>query len=301
MNWRFLQISDPHLGSEDDGRWNNGFICTMMPDVMRCLRKDLTSLKPDFILATGDISSHQTRDSMFAARDLMDSLGYPYYPMGGNHDFVVEQSREWFIEAFHAQLPIKRTYYSFSHNGLHFCVLDPWWLWEDDTLSPISELAMAEKQKKDVTGARWAVPDDQLLWLEEDIKKHADMPVIVSSHYPAIDVPERLKRPEMKIGGHLENGQELCALLNRYSNVKALFAGHLHMHIIEKDTNFTHVITGSLPEYPTEYRDIHVYKDKLEIHTLGLSDPSFSARSLIPGNDWTKGQLGDRKAIISLD
>ncbi len=300
MLWRFLQISDPHLGSDSDGRWNNGFICTMMPDVIRCLRRDLTALQPDFILATGDISSNQTRDTMFAARDLMDSLGFPYYPMGGNHDFVVEESRDWFIEAFHAHLPIKRTYYSFTHKGLHFCVLDPWWLWEDNTLSPISELAMAQKQKKDVTGARWAVPEGQMEWLEKDLQEHADMPTIVSCHYPAIDVPERLKRPGMKIGGHLDNGVALCELLNRNTNVKALICGHLHMHIIEQDQHFTHIVTGALPEYPTEYRDIQVYEDRLEISTLGPSDPSFAARSLIPGNDWTKGQPGDRKAVISL-
>ena len=81
--WRFVQISDQHLGSQIDGQWNNRFLCSMMPDVIRCLKRDLTGLQPEFILATGDLSSQQTRDAMFAARDLLDSLGFPYYPMGG--------------------------------------------------------------------------------------------------------------------------------------------------------------------------------------------------------------------------
>lgn len=59
---------------------------------MACLAKDLKALAPDFILATGDIVSKQTREAMFEARDLMDSLGIPYYPMGGNHDFVLQDS-----------------------------------------------------------------------------------------------------------------------------------------------------------------------------------------------------------------
>ena len=300
MLWRFVQVTDPHLGSEMDGQWNNGFICTMMPDVMRCLKKDLAALKPDFILATGDISSNATRDAMFAARDLMDSLGYPYYPMGGNHDFVLEESRGWFLEAFHAHLPIKRTYYSFDHKGLHFAVLDPWWKWADNTLHQFSEPKTAKKQETDVRGARWEVPKEQLDWLDEDLAANKDKPCFVANHYPAIDIPERLMKPGLRSTGHLDNGQDVIDLLKTYPQVKIFFSGHMHMHIIERDETFTHVITGALPEYPTEYRDIHVYEDRLEIKTIGLSDPSYAARSLIPGKDYTRGHPGDRSTTIPL-
>jgi 3',5'-cyclic AMP phosphodiesterase CpdA len=300
MLWRFVQITDPHLGSEMDGEWNNGFLCTMMPDVMRCLRKDLAGLNPEFILATGDISSHQTRDAMFAARDLMDSLGFPYYPMGGNHDFVLEDSRKWFLEAFHAQLPVKNTYYSFDHNDMHFAVLDPWWKWHDDTLHLISEPKMVEKQKTDVRGARWEVPQDQLDWLDEDLKANADKVCIVSSHYPAVDIPDRLQQPGLRNSGALDNGEALSEVLRGHPQVKILFSGHMHMHIIEQDTTFTHIVTGALPEYPTEYRDIQVFEDRLEVSTVGLSDPSFAARSLIPGKEFTSGQRCDRSVTIPL-
>jgi 3',5'-cyclic AMP phosphodiesterase CpdA len=300
MLWRFAQITDPHLASEMDGQWNNGFICSMMPDVIRCLKKDLAKLQPDFILATGDICSHQTRDAMFAARDLMDSLNFPYYPMGGNHDFVLEDSRKWFLEAFHAHLPVQNTYYSFDYKDIHFVVLDAWWKWSDDSLSLISEPDIAESQNTDLVGARWELPQEQLDWLEQDLKANPDKPCLVSCHYPAIGIPERLKRPSIKDGGHLQNGEELIALLHKHPQVKAIFSGHLHMHIIEKDDQLTHVVTGAIPEYPIEYRDICVYKDRIEVETVGLSDPSFAARSLIPGNDFTAGQPTDRKVTISL-
>lgn len=38
-----------------DGEWNNRFLCSMMPEVMACLRKDLALVRPDFILVTGDV------------------------------------------------------------------------------------------------------------------------------------------------------------------------------------------------------------------------------------------------------
>ncbi len=72
------------------------------------------------------------------------------------------------------------------------------------------------------------------------------------------------------------------------------------MHFIEVRDGITHVCTGALPEYPTEYRDICVYEDRMEVTTRGLSDASFAARSLIPGNEWTAGEPEDRTATISL-
>jgi 3',5'-cyclic AMP phosphodiesterase CpdA len=298
--WRFVQISDPHLGSQRDGQWNNGFICTMMPDVIRCLKGDLAELQPDFLLVTGDVSSSQTRDSMYAARDLLDSLGFPYYPMGGNHDFVYKDSRAWFCEAFHAHLPTGETYYSFTHKNLHFAVLDPWWMWSDGTLSSISERGIAAQQNRDLQGARWALPDEQLAWLDKDLADHADTATIVVSHYPAIPIPDRLRRPGMKDGGCLENGGELTAIMRKHPQTFALISGHLHLHFIECVDGIAHVTTGALPEYPTEYRDIHVHDDRIEIRTLGLSDTSFAARSLIPGKDWTAGEAVDRVATIAL-
>ncbi len=298
--WRFVHVSDPHLGSQTDGQWNNGFLCSMMPDVMSCLRKDLRQLEPDFILATGDIASRQTRDAMFAARDLMDSLGFPYYPMGGNHDFVLEASRDWFLDAFRAHLPVQDTVYSFSHKNLHFCVLDPWWKWSDGTLCPFSEDAIAVDIDKAPVGMRWAVPPHQFAWLEDDLANHRDIPTMIATHYPAIPIPERMHRPGIKDAGHLDNGNLLIELAEGFSQVRAIFSGHVHMHFIERTGKLTHIVTGALPEFPTEYRDIRVYKDHLEVVTCGLSDASFAQRSLIPGKEWTAGEERDRTATIRL-
>lgn len=298
--WRFVHITDPHLGSYTNGIWNNRFLCTMMPDVMRCLKRDLAKLQPEFILATGDLASQPTRDAMFAARDFMDWLGFPYYPMGGNHDLVVEQSREWFLDAFRAHLPGHSLNYSFDHKNLHFCVLDPYWKWSDGSLHGYSENVQSDTMHTENGRPHWAIPEDQLAWLEQDLDRHASTLTIVACHYPAIPIPERTAKPGMKDSGELDNGGELIAVLRRHPQVKALFSGHFHMNIIVEDEGFTHVITGALPEYPTEYREVLVYDDRLEITTLGLSDPSFAAESLIPGNGWTAGRAADRSATIPL-
>jgi len=298
--WRFVQVTDPHLASEQDGRWNNDFLCTMMPEVMRCLRQDLQALAPEFILATGDIVSTQTRDAMFAARDLMDSLEIPYYPMGGNHDFVLEQSRAWFLEAFKHRLPEQRTYYAFTHKNLRFVVLDPWWLWSDGSLNQVSEAAVAAELDRGLEGARWAVPPEQLIWLDETLADDTQSPTIIAVHYPLIRIPDRMRRPGMQDGGAIDNGDDIIAILKHHPQVKAVFSGHVHTHFVERIDGFTQVVTGALPEYPTEYRMIDVHNDRLEVVTKGLSDGSFAARSLIPGKEWLSGEPEDRTAVIPL-
>lgn len=298
--WRFVQVSDPHLGSYTDGRWNNNFICTMMPDVMRCLRRDLAKLQPDFILATGDLASRPTRDAMFAARDFMDWLGFPYYPMGGNHDFVVEKSREWFREAFHARLPSPDMHYAFDHENVHFCVLDPHWIWSDGSVHGYSEHYVSEVMHTENGRPHWIVPEAQLAWLEDDLKRNAAKPTVIASHYPAVPIPERTIRPGMRNSGELDNGAEVVELLKGHPQVRAIFSGHFHMNLVVQDEGLTHVITGALPEYPTEYREVCVYDDRMEVTSRGLSDPSFAARSLIPGNGWTAGQASDRVVTIPL-
>ncbi|MCF6284873.1 MAG: metallophosphoesterase [Candidatus Hydrogenedentes bacterium] len=298
--WRFVHVTDPHLASQRDGIWNNRFLCTMMPDVMACLRKDLAGLKPDFMLLTGDIVSAQTRAAMFEARDEVERLGVPYYPMGGNHDFVLEESRAWFLDAFNERLPEPRTYYSFSHKNLHFCVLDAWWMWSDGSLNETSEASVMEDLDQSLEGARWAVPPHILDWLEEDLALHADTATVIAVHYPVVPIPMRLHRPEFNNGGCLENGDLLLACFANHPQVKAIFSGHVHMHFVEQVNRLTQIVTGALPEYPTEFRDVQVYSDRMEIQTLGLSNGEFAQRSLLPGKEWTAGERCDRKVIVPL-
>ncbi len=298
--WRFVHLTDTHLASTVDGEWNNRFLCTMMPDVISCLRRDLDKIKPDFLLVTGDIASQHTRDAVFAARDLVDSLGIPYYPLGGNHDFVVEESREWFIEAYSARLPERDTVYSFTHKGLHFCILDPWWKWRDDSVCPISEKSVEAALDVSVRGARWALPPHQLAWIEDDLEANKGLPTIVAMHPPLIPIPKRMHRPGFKDAGHLDNASLTLEILRRYPQVKAAISGHVHMHFIERRGGITHIATGAMPEYPCEYREIQVYEDRMELLTHGLSETAFATRSLIGGKEWTAGEPQDRTATIPL-
>jgi 3',5'-cyclic AMP phosphodiesterase CpdA len=290
--WRFIQLSDTHLGGQFDDKGNNRLIGRMMPDVIRCLRNDLSSDPPDFALVTGDITMEQTRDAMFAARDLLDSLGFPYYPIGGNADFVNDETRRWFADAFKAQIPGSETVYSMSHKGLHFAMLDPWWNWPDGSLLPV---APPPDQQ-----CGWSVPPWQFDWLKRDFDSHRDEPTLVVVHYPCTPVPERMRAANMVDHGHLSNGDLLSLFLQCFPQVKAVLNGHAHMHIGFSDNALWHITTAALIEYPNEYREARVHSDRIEFHCRALSESRYSASSLIEGREWTGGEEQDRTIIVPL-
>lgn len=290
--WRFVHLADPHLGALSDTKRNNRVMCTLMPEIIQCLRHDLHVLNPDFVLTAGDIANDRSRDSIYAARDLLDSLKLRYYPLGGNYDFSHENSRQWFVEAFHAHLPAADTVYSFTRRNLHFCILDPWWVLSDGGLSPFP-------LRDDPTQA-WAVPPHQLAWLEEDLQRHAPMTSVIALHYPVMPLPRRLNGPSRVNAGSLTNGEVVLEVLARHPQVRLVLAGHLHLNFICECRGVVQVVTSALPEYPAEYRDIQVYEDRIEIHTVGLSDAAYAAQSLLDGGEWTAGEEQDRSTVVPL-
>lgn len=298
--WKFLQISDPHLSSKRDGVWNNRFLCSMMPDVWKCLKKDVAKLKPDFILATGDIVSQHSREAVFDARDMFDSLGIPYYPMGGNHDFYNMESRAWFIEAYAKHLPTPNTVYTFVHRNLRFCVLDPWCVWDDGELMPFPQPENVKRQETDLRDSRWALPPEQFVWLESVLEAFPKHPTCIALHYPPLAMPVRIRRPDYNDAGSLENGDLLVNVISHYPQVKAIFSGHVHTNAIVRRNGIVQISTSALPEYPIEFREVQVFRDRLEVITHGLSDPSFAEKSLIPGHDFTRGEEEDRSIAIPL-
>lgn len=288
--WRFIQLSDPHLGNQVHSARNGRLESSLIPEVVSCLREDLAELQPDFLLVTGDIARADSRDAVFAARDLMDSLGTAYYPMGGSSDFRNEQARQWFTEAFGAHLPDSQTCYSFTHKDIHVCVLDPWWLWNDGRLMPFSDGSAA--------APLWSIPPEQFDWLETDLREHAKEATVIAVHPPAILPQHEAIRESLARYGILRNAELLVQRLASHAQVKLLLSGNVHAHYIARKHGLTQVVTGSLTEYPVEFRDIHVHEDRLEIQTRGLSNAGYASQSQLRAMEWTRGLEDDRCAVI---
>lgn len=70
---KIVHLSDPHFGTVDEV-------------VSRALKRALSSLKPDLVLMTGDITQRARASQFLAAKSFVDAVKVPVYSVPGNHD-----------------------------------------------------------------------------------------------------------------------------------------------------------------------------------------------------------------------
>ncbi|WP_346427163.1 metallophosphoesterase [Cobetia sp. ICG0124] len=96
---RLIQISDCHLRADPDARSRLGFPLRQLEAVMA----HASSLRPDILLVTGDVSQDESPASYRLAGELFDALGCPWFWLAGNHDhpdFMQE------LRPFHQELDL---------------------------------------------------------------------------------------------------------------------------------------------------------------------------------------------------
>ena len=176
-----------------------------------------------------------------------------------------------------------------------FIFLDTsYWLARDGSISPYLDKPLYDAGK--IKGL--VVPPEEMAWLEGLLESHKQERVILISH-TALAYKETYPVWEMPDG--LMNRQEVRDLLSQYRNILAAFAGHWHIYdaYVEEDIVFCQ--TGSLREYPFEFRLVEVGERGLSISTHGLTDTCFERASLDPekGNSWVRGTPDDREFSVA--
>ncbi len=149
----------------------------------------------DLVLACGDFGSKPERSELELARDVLDELKMPYYPVLGNHDalFSGEKEEALFREVF----SLKQNSYHFAQKGIQFIGIDHGCgkAYGDNSVRPAVMAWLKETLA--------SIPDDQ--------------PIIFFSHYPfAKGVKYRTKNADDVQG--LFNGRKLLAMIS----------GHFH-------------------------------------------------------------------------
>ncbi|HKV74919.1 MAG TPA: metallophosphoesterase [Gemmatimonadales bacterium] len=222
--WTFVHASDTHLDEASLPR-------------IRLLEAAVDSLKPAFVLITGDLVRDALRvsDSVAIPRfELVDRerrrFSRPVWVVPGNHDnFGIERQRSH-VSADHPLYGramyrhyFGPDYYSFSYGGVHFVGLnsvgidDQWYYGHVDSL--------------------------ELAWLERDLALvPASMPVVTFNHIPFFTAVETINgymdtppAPSViTVNGKamfrhvVSNAGEALAILRRHNYPLAL-GGHMHV------------------------------------------------------------------------
>jgi Icc protein len=200
---RLLHVTDPHLFADPSRKIYGVDTAHSFRSVLHDALGD-GAPAPDAILATGDIGDDMSRGAYRAFRAAAGGYGVPVLCLPGNHD----------APALMADL--------LDSDDFQFCGhadLGAWRLVLLDTHvddDPAGYLAATELER-----------------LEASLRELPDRPVFVCLHHPPVAIGS-----EWLDNYGLRNAAELLALLERFPQVKAVLAGHVHQSF---DRQYGHV------------------------------------------------------------
>jgi calcineurin-like phosphoesterase family protein len=206
----FVQLSDTHWGFT--GPEANPDAAVTLPKAVAAVNE--LKVQPDFIVFTGDLT-HTTEDAKDRRRrlgefkEIVSRLKVKDVRfMPGEHDGSLDQSKA-FQEFFGL------THYTFDHKGVHFIVLD------------------------NVSDPRGRIGDEQLQWLDADLKKQkANGKIVVFTHRPLFDL-----YPQWDWA--TADGSQATKILMQQANV-TVFYGHIHQEHHHMTGNIAHHAAKSL-------------------------------------------------------
>ncbi|WP_242877666.1 metallophosphoesterase [Desulfosporosinus sp. BG] len=246
----------------------------------------VNAIKPAFVVDNGDLvyGGEPNRYRLFY--ETVSKLQVPLYTTLGNHD-IRENGLPIYTELFGP------AYYSFDYLKNHFIFLD-------------SSRGWAEKT---------AIPPEQYLWLEADLKKAQGKRIFVVSHIPPTDpranvtpntYPESpktgvLQKLMNKLSGTSDidhaftdkaEAKKFEDLMTKYK-VDTVFLSHIHSFFSFVRGNVRYVITGGagaeLLSEGSEYHYIrvHITDDENYLEIVELPSPP----NLIIDRYWAAAQL----------
>ena len=203
-NHRFLLLSDTQIQDEYDA---NQLLTVAAPDV----RKTIASLgEPNlFGIGCGDLV-YDYKELFKEYNESVASYGVPFFQVVGNHDLDFGgRSDESTTGTFEGHFG--PTYYSWNRGEIHYVVLDD-----------VFYLG---------TGSRYIgyIPEDQLAWLEQDLKAvEKGKTVVVSLHIPTFTGGVKRYPERDTLGGTVSNREHLYRLLEGYQ--VHILSGHTHFN-----------------------------------------------------------------------
>ena len=202
----FLQISDTHIGFNKPAN----------PDVAGTLKQTIAlvnamPVKPALAIHTGDIT-HLSKASEFdTATQLLSGLNITeLHTTPGEHDVTDGPGVEYFNRF--GQASANKGYYSFDHSGVHFIALVNVMHFKPNGLGGLG--------------------DDQLAWLESDLKsRSSSTPIVVFAHMPMWTIYQPW-------GWGTGDADQAMRYLRRFGSVTVL-NGHIHQIVQKVEGNVT--------------------------------------------------------------
>lgn len=228
--------------------------------------------RPAFVIQMGDLidGGEHAEEELKTASAIYNRLTMPRYHVLGNHDFAGLYRQETL-----KILGMERAYYTFDWGDLRFVVLDTQDVaiqggWPENSPSFLNAIAMLERLRR--VGAANAqeynggVGREQMDWLnavldEADSQKKR---VIVFGHLPLLPAGETHT---------LWNAEDIVAMFERHSCVKAYFCGHIHRGNTLQQNGIHYVSFEAMVDWADQtavWYEIRLAPDVIEARGAGI-------------------------------
>ncbi|BBH19519.1 hypothetical protein Back11_08640 [Paenibacillus baekrokdamisoli] len=109
------------------------------------------------------------------------------------------------------------------------------------------------------------IDEEQLAWLELQMKRETDKPLFVFGHHPPYGTTLRSTEPMMSIDPILD----IWPILEQWRGIGFYFNGHNHIHSIVKKEQWHFIQTAAVPDVPA-VRIVTVNDDEVKVETVSM-------------------------------
>ena len=194
VDLRFVHIADLHILADPDRRQYGVDTAAILRRAIPMLNR----LRPDFVVAGGDLSGDGSEDSYRRLQELLRPLDAPIHLLMGNHDDRTAFRRVFRPHAAPTDDPVDA---AFEVGGIRFLLLD-------STLPGKGEGALST---------------DQLRWLDRELNASAERTAWIFLHHQPLPIYIRWLD---RIG--LANPEPFLEVVARHPQVAAVAYGHVH-------------------------------------------------------------------------
>lgn len=282
---KFVQLSDIHYS-----KTRNDTSFKMLSDSKNLLQDAISQINKlnnvDFVMVTGDGIDSPSKNDAKELFSMLNEMKFPWYFSLGNHDTTTSGylKKDKFVELLkesNQSYVFDEAYYSFvPKKGFKVIVIDG-----------------AKNRGISMNGN---IPEEQLKWLDEELKNSKKDVVLIFLHFPLLE-------PFPSSHHRILNADEFYAVLDKYKNPIALFTGHYHTTKITKSGNILHVSSPALVTYPNAFRVVSVtnYRKKVifdfYFYETGLKKVQEKARLMTFGSSSYSGRDSDRTTTVVID
>lgn len=231
-----VQVSDVHLApcAKTTGK-------RMLGESVNIFQKAISQINSlnnvDLVVFSGDVVNRSHKDDFLKFISMANNLKTVWLYAPGNHDVGIlgGLSRTDIVNTLLEKSPYFKNlclYYSYCpKKGFLILFLDGV---IDDKIT-----------------ANGYFPNEELKWMETQIKCNPDKKIIIVQHFPVVE-------PFKSNTHYVNNASEYLGIIDKYSNVVAVLSGHYHGAKVTRRNNVLHISTPALAEYPNAFNQIKI-------------------------------------------